>query len=56
MPALQRPPDGTGLKRHTTAPSVSTVNGHFASASGPAPTKEEYARGIQVIDEEKHFK
>ncbi|TAQ91470.1 hypothetical protein B7494_g161 [Chlorociboria aeruginascens] len=37
-----------------TAPSVMTMNGHFASV-GDAPTKEQYERGIQVIDEEKEF-
>lgn len=33
-----------------------TVNGHFASVSGRAPTKEEYAHGIQIVDESKNFK
>ncbi|TVY55667.1 Protein sey1 [Lachnellula cervina] len=37
-----------------TAPSVMTMNGHFA-AVGEAPTKEQYERGIQVIDEEQAF-
>ena len=34
-----------------------TINGnkHFANV-GDAPTKEQYERGIQVIDEEKEFK
>lgn len=43
-------------QRHTTAPSVLTVNGHFAPVSGGAPNKEQYAHGIQLIDEEKEFK
>jgi hypothetical protein len=30
------------------------MNGHFASAGGEA-TKEQYERGIQVIDEDKEF-
>lgn len=37
-----------------TAPSVMTMNGHFAPV-GEAPTKEQYEHGIQVIDEEKAF-
>ncbi|KAG9238287.1 RHD3/Sey1 [Amylocarpus encephaloides] len=37
-----------------TAPSVMSMNGHFASV-GNAPTKEQYEHGIQVIDEEKLF-
>jgi protein SEY1 len=31
-----------------------TMNGHFAPV-GETPTKEQYERGIQVIDEEKAF-
>lgn len=38
-----------------TAPSVMTMNGHFAGL-GDASTKEQYEHGIQVIDEEKEFK
>ncbi len=41
--------------RHPTAPSVMTVNGHFASV-GESPSKEQYEHGIQVIDEDKEFK
>ncbi|KAI9807501.1 MAG: Dynamin-like GTPase that mediates homotypic ER fusion [Sarcosagium campestre] len=41
--------------RHPTAPSVLTVNGHFASVAGDAPTREQYGRGIQVIDGDKEF-
>jgi hypothetical protein len=41
--------------RFPTAPSVMTMNGHFA-AVGDAPTKAQYEHGIQVIDEEKEFK
>ncbi|TVY48139.1 Protein sey1 [Lachnellula occidentalis] len=39
-----------------TAPPIMTMtmNGHFA-AVGEAPTKEQYERGIQVIDEEQAF-
>ncbi|KFY23997.1 hypothetical protein V493_05497 [Pseudogymnoascus sp. VKM F-4281 (FW-2241)] len=37
-----------------TAPSVMTMNGHFA-AVGDAPTKEQYEHGIQVIDDEKEY-
>ncbi|KAK0122266.1 Dynamin-like GTPase that mediates homotypic ER fusion [Cadophora gregata] len=40
--------------RFPTAPSVMTMNGHFAGV-GDAPTKEQYEHGIQVIDEEKEF-
>ncbi|MCJ1258618.1 Dynamin-like GTPase that mediates homotypic ER fusion [Lignoscripta atroalba] len=40
--------------RHPTAPSVMTVNGHFAGV-GDKPTKEQYERGIQVVDEDQHF-
>ena len=32
-----------------------SVNGHFAPVAGDAPTKEQYERGIQVIDEDKQF-
>ena len=32
-----------------------TVNGHFASV-GAMPTKEQYERGIQIIDEDQEFK
>jgi hypothetical protein len=40
--------------RHTTAPSVLTMNGHMAGVG--APTREQYEHGIQVIDDEKEFK
>ncbi|KAG0647801.1 sey1 [Hyphodiscus hymeniophilus] len=40
--------------RFPTAPSVMTMNGHFANV-GDAPTKEQYEHGIQVINEEKEF-
>ena len=43
------------VKRYPTAPSIMTMNGHFA-AVGDAPTKEQFEHGIQVIDEEKTFK
>jgi hypothetical protein len=45
----------SATSRYPTAPSVMTMNGHFASV-GDAPTKEQYEHGIQVIDEEKEFK
>ena len=41
--------------RHPTAPSIMTVNGHFANV-GEKPTKEQYEHGIQVIDEDQVFK
>ena len=47
-----RPPTGT---RHPTAPSVMSVNGHFANM-GDKPTKEQYEHGIQVINENQEFK
>ncbi|KAL9598165.1 MAG: hypothetical protein Q9219_004662 [cf. Caloplaca sp. 3 TL-2023] len=46
-----RPPSST---RHPTAPSVMTVNGHFANV-GEKPTKEQYEHGIQVINEHQEF-
>ncbi|KAL8946405.1 MAG: hypothetical protein Q9222_007198 [Ikaeria aurantiellina] len=46
-----RPPSNT---RHPTAPSVMTVNGHFANV-GEKPTKEQYEHGIQVINEDQEF-
>ncbi|KAL8724083.1 MAG: hypothetical protein Q9166_008144 [cf. Caloplaca sp. 2 TL-2023] len=46
-----RPPSNT---RHPTAPSVMTVNGHFAGV-GEKPTKEQYEHGIQVINENQEF-
>jgi len=45
----------SAASRFPTAPSVMTMNGHFASV-GEAPTEEHYELGIQVIDEEKEFK
>lgn len=45
----------SAASRLPTAPSVMTMNGHFASV-GEAPTKERYEHGIQIIDEEKEFK
>lgn len=47
-----RPPPST---RHPTAPSVMTVNGHFANV-GEKPTKEHFEHGIQVINEDQEFK
>jgi hypothetical protein len=47
-----RPPNST---RHPTAPSIMSVNGHFANM-GEKPTKEQYDHGIQVINENQEFK
>lgn len=57
---MASPTNGHGRRpsaasRFPTAPSVMTMNGHFAGV-GDAPTKEQYEHGIQVIDEEKAFK
>ena len=41
--------------RHPTAPSVMSVNGHFANM-GENPTREQYEHGIQVINENQEFK
>ncbi|KAL8664199.1 MAG: hypothetical protein Q9202_003277 [Teloschistes flavicans] len=46
-----RPPSNP---RHPTAPSVMTVNGHFANV-GEKATKEQYEHGIQVINEDQEF-
>ncbi|KAI4200151.1 MAG: hypothetical protein LQ350_004112 [Teloschistes chrysophthalmus] len=46
-----RPPSNA---RHPTAPSVMTVNGHFANV-GEKATKEQYEHGIQVINENQEF-
>ena len=59
MPAMQRnAEDGRPRtsERHTTAPTIMTLNGHFAAVSERTPTKEEFAHGIQVVDENKNFK
>ncbi|KAL6720082.1 Dynamin-like GTPase that mediates homotypic ER fusion [Lecanora helva] len=40
--------------RHPTAPSIMSVNGHFAGM-GEKPTKEQYEHGIQVINEDQEF-
>ncbi|KAI4212978.1 MAG: hypothetical protein LQ351_004322 [Letrouitia transgressa] len=50
-PKTARPPSNN---RHPTAPSVMTVNGHFANV-GEKPTKEQYEHGIQVINEDQEF-
>ncbi|RDW88185.1 putative protein sey1 [Coleophoma cylindrospora] len=44
----------SAASRFPTAPSVMTMNGHFA-AVGEKPTIEQYEHGIQVIDEDKEF-
>lgn len=41
--------------RHPTAPTIMTVNGHFANV-GEKPTKEHFEHGIQVINEDQEFK
>ncbi|MCJ1265835.1 Dynamin-like GTPase that mediates homotypic ER fusion [Lobaria immixta] len=46
-----RPP---ATNRHPTAPSVMTVNGHFANV-GEKATREQYEHGIQVINEDQEF-
>lgn len=48
----RRPATGN---RQFTAPSVLSVNGHFA-AVGDASTREQYEHGVQVIDQDKQFK
>ncbi len=45
----------SGAARQFTAPSVMTMNGHFA-AVGDTPTKEQYEHGVQVIDQDKNYK
>jgi hypothetical protein len=52
LTSIRRP---SAASRFPTAPSIMTMNGHFAGV-GDAPTKEQYEHGIQVIDEEKEFK
>lgn len=47
-----RPPSNT---RHPTAPTIMTVNGHFASV-GEKSSKEQYEHGIQVINDVQEFK
>ncbi|KAL2353318.1 GTP-binding protein Sey1 [Cryomyces antarcticus] len=44
----------SAVKHHPSAPSVMTMNGHFAGV-GETPTREQYEHGIQVIDEDKQF-
>lgn len=41
--------------RYPTAPSVMTVNGHFANI-GEKPSKEQFEHGIQIINEDQEFK
>ena len=41
--------------RHPTAPSIMTVNGHFATV-GEESSKEQYEHGIQVINDVQEFK
>ena len=41
--------------RHPTAPSVLTMNGHFA-AVGEKPTEEQFEHGAQIISEDQQFK
>lgn len=47
-----RPANST---RHPTAPTIMSVNGHFANM-GEKPTAEQYEHGIQVINEDQEFK
>lgn len=54
MAALSSPRRPSTNTRHPTAPSIMSVNGHFANM-GDKPTKEQYERGIQVINENQEF-
>ena len=45
----------SSTNRHPTAPSIMTVNGHFATV-GEKSTKEQYEHGIQVINDVQEFK
>ncbi|KAI4143283.1 MAG: hypothetical protein LQ340_007057, partial [Diploschistes diacapsis] len=40
--------------RHSTAPTMMTMNSHFASV-GDSPSSQQYEHGIQVIDEDQNF-
>ena len=55
MASQQRENRPPATARQSTAPSVLTVNGHFAGV-GETPTKSKYEHGIQVIDENQNFK
>lgn len=55
MAALSSPRRPSTNTRHPTAPSIMSVNGHLANM-GEKPTKEQYERGIQVINENQEFK
>ena len=55
MATLSSPRRPSSNTRHPTAPSIMSVNGHFANM-GEKPTKEQYERGIQVINENQEFK
>ena len=55
MANLSSPPRPSTNTRHPTAPSIMSVNGHFANM-GEKPTKEQYEHGIQVINENQEFK
>ena len=55
MATLSSPPRPSTNTRHPTAPSIMSVNGHFANM-GEKPTKEQYEHGIQVINENQEFK
>ncbi|KAM0801077.1 protein sey1 [Usnea florida] len=54
MATLSSPRRPSSNTRHPTAPSVMSVNGHFANV-GEKPTKEQYEHGIQVINEHQEF-
>ncbi|MCJ1307266.1 Dynamin-like GTPase that mediates homotypic ER fusion [Agyrium rufum] len=47
-------PRRVSINRHPTAPSIMSVNGHFASI-GEKASKETYEHGIQVVDEDQTF-
>ena len=41
--------------KHPSAPSL-MMNAHFAAVGDTAASRDAYAHGIQVIDEDKSFK
>ncbi|WPH04225.1 Hypothetical protein R9X50_00711400 [Acrodontium crateriforme] len=47
-------PRPSGAVRHPTAPTVMTMNGHFAGV-GEQHSAEDFEHGIQIIDSDKNF-
>ncbi|KAK4580296.1 Dynamin-like GTPase that mediates homotypic ER fusion [Recurvomyces mirabilis] len=45
----------TGGIRYPTAPSVMTMNGHFAGVGENGTSAEDFEHGVQIIDSEKIF-